>query len=252
MKPHPVLMPYVSNYTLTFPTKQVISEAYAIIPHGCATLVFGIKDQKIDGRLFGPATKAVTVGDQAGDFDQIFIIEFQPAGLYTFLGFNQQELADQIVPFELVWPQLNQTILNLLEMAEDIQLLFETIDRLLVQAILKEHPPELKISSEEIIQQAGNLSLQSLSDKVFYSERHLTRLYNEYVGMSTKQFTRLVRVNKAIRLLHEPKLTIREVYETIGYYDSSHFTRDFKQIAGTTPQVYRNKMSDFYSEIAKF
>lgn len=102
-----------------------------------------------------------------------------------------------------------------------------------------------------IVQQSGNISLKKLSNEVFYSERHLTRLFNEYLGMSTKTFARLVRVNQAIRLLTHSQ-SITEIYEAAGYYDFSHFNRDFKQVTGNTPQVYQRKMSDFYSEIAKF
>ena len=70
--------------------------------------------------------------------------------------------------------------------------------------------------------------------------------------MSSKTFSRLVRVNRTIRLLNQPDGELTKVYEAAGYYDFSHFNRDFKRITGNTPQAYRRKMSDFYSEIAKF
>lgn len=251
-KPHPALRPYISNYTLTFPTRQMISEAYTVIPHGCSTLVFGFKDQTITGQLMGPATKAAKVGDQAGSFEQIVIVEFQPAGLYAFLGFSQNELTDQQFSFDLLHAKLNQGMLDLLEAAESVQALISGIDRLFLQAKSNSCPSELAAVTKAIVDQAGNRSLKQLSQDVFYSERHLTRLFNSYLGMSPKTFSRLVRVNQTIRLLNAPDSGITEAYEATGYYDFSHFNRDFKQITGNTPQEYRRKMSDFYSEIAKF
>lgn len=252
LKPHPALQPYISNYTLTFPTRIAISEQYTVIPHGCATLIFGVNDQQIDSQLFGPATKAARVGDRATTFEQLFIVEFQPAGLHVFLGFDQHELTDQLFPFELVCTKLNQGILVLLETAETIQELLFGVDQLFFKAILTTCPPELTASTKTIINRAGNILLKQLSDEAFYSERHLTRLFNEYLGMNTKTFSRLVRINQALRLLNVPANSITHVHEATGYYDDSHFNRDFKQIIGMTPQMYRRKMSDFYSEIAKY
>lgn len=252
VKPHAALQQYISNYTLTFPGNQTISEEYTIIPHGCATLTFALKNHAFSSRLFGPATKAARVGDQAGSFDQIVIVEFQPAGLYPFLGLKQNELADQLFPFELVQPRLNQAILNLLETAKSVQELLSGIDHLFLQAILANYPRELMAATKTIIRQTGNVSLKNLSHEAFYSERHLTRLFNEHLGMSTKTFSRLVRVNQTIRLLNQPQGDITTAYETAGYYDFSHFNRDFKLVTGNTPQAYQQKMSDFYSEIAKF
>ncbi|MGO3603153.1 MAG: helix-turn-helix domain-containing protein [Enterococcus malodoratus] len=251
-KPHPALRPYISNYTLTFPTREMISEAYTVIPHGCATLVFGFKDQTLTSQLMGPATKAARVGDQAGSFDQIVIVEFQPAGLYAFLGFSQNELTDQHFSFDLLHAKLNQGMLDLLETVESVQALISGIDQLFLQANSNSYPSELAIVTKSIVDQAGNRSLKQLSQDVFYSERHLTRLFNSYLGMSPKTFSRLVRVNQTIRLLNAPNSEITKAYEATGYYDFSHFNRDFKQITGNTPQEYRRKMSDFYSEIAKF
>lgn len=251
VRPHEALLPYISNYTLTFPTKQAISENYTVIPHGCGTLVCGFKEHQIDNQLLGPMTVAANVGEQAATFNQIFIVEFQPAGLHAFLSLKQNELADQHFSFQLLHAKLNQMLTEVLEAAENVEELLAEVDRLFFHAIIKECPPELATARKTIVQQSGNISLKKLSDEVFYSERHLTRLFNEYLGMSTKTFARLVRVNQAIRLLTHSQ-SITEIYETAGYYDFSHFNRDFKQMTGITSQVYQRKMSDFYSEIAKF
>lgn len=252
IKPHPALQLYVSNYTLTFPTKTAISDHYTVIPHGCATMIFGIKGQELDSQLFGPATQAVRVGDQAAGFDQILIVEFQPAGLHAFLGFHQHELTDQLFPLELLHAKIQQGMRRLLEKAESMQELVMGVDQLFLKAISKPSPSEVTGLTRSIVHHRGNISLKQLSKEAFYSERHLTRLFNEYLGMSTKTFSRLVRINHALRLLNDPSNGITKIHEATGYYDVSHFNREFKQITGNTPQGYRQKMSDFYSEIAKF
>ena len=38
--PHPGLLEWISNYTITFPNGKIISDDYTVMPHGSATLVF--------------------------------------------------------------------------------------------------------------------------------------------------------------------------------------------------------------------
>lgn len=86
--PHPVLRNQISNYTITFPNKDIISDCYTVIPHGSGTLVFSYDRNGLYGNLFGPITKPCVVGGLANQCDMIFIIEFQPAGLYGFTGMH--------------------------------------------------------------------------------------------------------------------------------------------------------------------
>ena len=98
--PHPLLRRQISNYTVTFPNKEIISDNYTVIPHGSATLVFSRGGSDLSSNLFGPLTKPCMVGRLANQYDMLLIIEFQPAGLSAFTGINQKELADQRIPFE--------------------------------------------------------------------------------------------------------------------------------------------------------
>ena len=99
-------MTIVCILSLTPPCSRM--SRITVIPHGCATMIFGIMGQELDSQLFGPATQAVRVGDQAAGFDQILIVEFQPAGLHAFLGFHQHELTDQLFPLELLHAKIQQ------------------------------------------------------------------------------------------------------------------------------------------------
>jgi AraC-like DNA-binding protein len=103
-----------------------------------------------------------------------------------------------------------------------------------------------------IIQSNGNISLKEITEKTFYSERHLNRLSNHYLGFNLKDFSRIVRINKAIYLLHHTSHSLDYISAESGFYDISHFIRDFRAVCGVTPQEYRNNLSDFYSAIAKF
>lgn len=250
--PHPALRSQISNYTITFPSKDIISDNYTVIPHGSATLVFSYDRGGLRGDLFGPLTKPCAVGKAANRCDLLLIIEFQPAGLYAFTGVNQKELANQTIPFEMINPTLNRLIMEVMESTGHVDELLTRLDRLLCENLRTAYPPALRTAAKIMLEAAGNISCKQLSASVYYSERHLNRIFEHYLGMNTKTFSRMVRINKAIRLMQSPQSNITCASYEAGFYDLPHFIHDFKSVCGMTPQEYRNNMSDFYSEIAKF
>ena len=253
IQPHSELRNFISNYTITFPSKGMMSDNYAVVPHGSATLVQSCTDCYIHSNLFGPITKPSYVGKSANHFSLLFIVEFQPAGYYAFSGMPQKEMTDCVIDFEDVNPSMNRLMANELETSFSIHNLITKMDRLFL-AHLKGafYRQEFSQASNLIINSGGTLSVKELSHNVFYSERHLVRLFDEYMGVGIKSFSRLVRVNKSIRLLQRHNYGLTQVFMETGFYDMPHFINDFKAICGITAQEYRDNMSDFYSEIAKF
>lgn len=250
--PHPALRDRISNYTVTFPNREILSDDYTVIPHGSATLVFSQDGSGLTGNVFGPLTKPCRVGGLANQSSMLLIIEFQPAGLFAFTGANQKELANQIVPFPLVNAALNRVIIEALECAASLEELVALLDRRLLGHFYAAHPAALQAAAKLLLERGGNISCKELSGVAFYSQRHLNRLFETHFGMNPKTFSRMVRINKAIRLLQNPRYSITDVSQDTGFYDLSHFIHDFKSVCGITPQALRSNPSDFYSEIAKF
>lgn len=250
--PAPGLLKWISNYTLTFPGPGTISENYTVVPHGSATLVFSCDEKGIHTSLFGPVTLPCMVGEEANQADMLLIIEFQPAGLYALTGVHQKELTDQILPLETLDVILDKRIQDILYSASGLTGLIHNLDSLLLSHMRTVYPAELNLSLQNIIQNMGNITVKDISGSVYYSERHLNRMFDKYLGMGVKTFSRLVRINGALRLLNHPGCSITTVCDMSGYYDLPHFIHEFKSICGITPQEYRGRMSDFYNEIAKF
>lgn len=252
LPPHPALRGVISNYTVTFPNRGIISDAYTVIPHGCATLVLAQDERGLYGNLFGPMTQPCKVGGLANQYAMLLIIEFQPAGLFAFTGVRQQELADLTVPFGALNLKLHRLLLEALESAQSLEDLLGRLDGRLLEHLSGPCPAGLRLAMDMLIQSAGNVSCKDLAASVYYSERHLHRLFETYLGTRAKTLARLIRINKAIRLLQDPRRSAACASLEAGFYDAPHFFHDFKSVCGTTPQAFRDNMSDFYSEIAKF
>lgn len=250
--PHPALREEISNYTVTFPGIGIISDRYTVIPHGCATLVFGRDREGIRATLFGPMTEPCMVGGLANQCSMLLIIEFQPAGLSAFTGMEQKELTNRRIPFEQIDSKLSRLLAEILESAACLEELIDRLDYCLLANRCAALPPELQMAANMLIQSSGSLSCKELSACVHYSERHLGRIFQNYFGMNAKTFSRLIRINKAIRILQNPRYNFTRASCGAGFYDQPHFIHEFQSLCGMTPQQYRSRMSDFYNEIAKF
>lgn len=242
----------ISNFTISFPDAAILPDAYTIMPHGSVTLVFFYYKAELHSFLFGPTTKPIKVGDLANKCDVIFIIEFQPAGFSCFNQINQKELTDKIIPFSLLDAYLDKRMRSVLKTALSAEELLLEFEQILIRSMRFPYPEELRLAVRAIIQRDGAANSAKISNQAFYCPRHLNRLFNLYLGMSMKAFSRLVRINKSIQLLNKPHNSATFICEKLGYYDISHFVKDFKRICHITPQEYKRHMSDFYSEIAKF
>lgn len=246
------LSPLISNYTVTFPGKHLLPDDYTIVPHGSATLVFTYDGREIKSQLFGPLSRPCHVGKNANECAFIFIIEFQPAGLYAFTGIRQKDLIDQIVSFDLTDPALDNALKKVILISERASELLSQVEHLLLEKRKNAYPTELNSAIHLIIEHCGGISPTEISDAICYSERQLNRLFNQYLGFNMKHFSRIVRINQSIHLLNNTQNSLSYVSDMAGFYDLSHFIKDFKAVTGINPREYRRNMSDFYSEIAKF
>ena len=250
--PHPNLREYISNYNITFPTKDLMPDGFTVMPCGCSTLAVEKDNKNLFIDLHGPITKPYIVGSQANKLEMMVTIEFKPAGLYALTGINQSELTDRTFPFEAVNPALSKLVSEMVEKAESVCEMATGLDTLLMANMYTVYHPELMRMLRNINDCAGNVTVKELSDDIHYSERQLNRIFKQHVGSSAKSFSRLIRINNTFRLLKKSHNSLTLVSDVAGFHDLSHFIHDFKLVCGITPREYRNNMSDFYNNPKKF
>ena len=69
----------------------------------------------------------------------------------------------------------------------------------------------------------------------FISPSGLQRSFLQHFGVSPKQYVIKLRMNKAIQLLAENKLSIKEISYSCGFFDEKYFSRLFKGRYGYPP-----------------
>ncbi|MGG1516638.1 helix-turn-helix domain-containing protein [Paenibacillus oryzisoli] len=84
-----------------------------------------------------------------------------------------------------------------------------------------------------------NLSITTISDEFDMHPSYLSRYFKEQVGETFTDYINKFRVNKAIELLQNDEILIKDICDLAGFYSISTFIRLFKKYEGVTPSVYR-------------
>jgi AraC-like DNA-binding protein len=124
----------------------------------------------------------------------------------------------------------------------------------LIDAVLLQHRPEPDLLAEEI----RDLVRAARHDRTLWETKLLAlrrgvslrtnqRQFLEYVGVHPKWVSQRYRVQAAIDVLDEARLGSGEAGDLtqlaleLGYYDSAHFSRDFRTVTGFSPDRYRKQ-----------
>ncbi len=83
-----------------------------------------------------------------------------------------------------------------------------------------------------------DMSLNSVSQKVFVSSYYLSHLFRDEMDMTFVDYVNKVRIDKAKELLRNSEMNINEVAMSVGFCDQNYFTKMFKKHTGITPSKY--------------
>lgn len=81
----------------------------------------------------------------------------------------------------------------------------------------------------------------NLSDKSYLSQRQIERQFKHYLGLTAKQYQRILRVKKAVNFMRKnTDISLSDIAQQFGFSDQSHMTREFQAIAHITPGQLSN------------
>ncbi len=98
------------------------------------------------------------------------------------------------------------------------------------------HP--LDRALEMIFERKGMIGVAEISKELSVGERYTEKLFSHYVGLSPKFFARIIRFGYIFQLIKEHVPDWATVVYEAGYYDQSHFIRNFKAFTGEDPSEY--------------
>ncbi|MDP6491439.1 MAG: helix-turn-helix transcriptional regulator, partial [Kiritimatiellia bacterium] len=86
-----------------------------------------------------------------------------------------------------------------------------------------------------------DIRLKDVAEQVDLSTFRIAHMVKDYTGRTILQHVKRLRSEKARHLLEETSLTCAEIAYEVGFSDQSFFTRQFREMTGTTPARYRRE-----------
>lgn len=168
-------------------------------------------------------------------------VDLTPQGAMALLGQSLRELTDQVIP---VGDVLGRPAVELVERLEAsaswpdrFAILDDVVGARRSQATVD---PAVLWLWQQLNASMGATRVDELIAETGWSRRHLTRKFEQQVGLSPKTIARLSRFRRALAVMTAtgPRVRLADVAAQAGYYDQAHFNREFKEFAGCTPSRY--------------
>lgn len=83
-----------------------------------------------------------------------------------------------------------------------------------------------------------DLTVSELAAIAQMSPNYFSSLFKKSTGFTPYQYVLRCRIDHAKQLLHEGKLSIREISHDLGFSHQSHFSKHFKRLVGSSPKTF--------------
>jgi len=232
--PSPRLNPFVASYWSLQVSEIKEPENYRVLPDGCIDLLFD-NISRPSGVIVGSMTKSVSVTLQPNA--RYFGVRFRPGGASSFLNISLKEIADTQLKLEDVWRNAYSEFSDVMD-NKQVKRQIETVENLLEKQLSNNAIGNRKVQAAIALLNAhdGNYSVNMLSKTLEISRQHLNRIFTEAVGLNLKMFSRIVRLQAALKCARRAPVNDWALFALEnGYYDQAHFISDFKDLTGVTP-----------------
>ncbi|WP_316821153.1 helix-turn-helix domain-containing protein [Pedobacter gandavensis] len=254
---HPDLSEFIECYW-TMQSEETQPSIEKIIPDGFTELIFNY------GSVYKSKTKEdwclQTPNLLAGQISSYFYLEntgptasvaikLKPAALSQLFSLNMHQYLDKIVDLD-TFP--NPELAHLKEIIfpfKDEAELKQILDNYFISRCHTASDNPIKNTLSLIFSSNGMASVAEMIAVSKLGERQLERLFKRYVGLSPKYYSRIIRFNYIFQLLKTKDCSWSEIVFRSGYYDQSHFIRNFKAFTGEDPSHYffeEKNMANFF------
>ncbi|MEJ3653818.1 helix-turn-helix domain-containing protein [Actinomycetes bacterium KLBMP 9759] len=206
-----------------------------LLPHPCVNLVLDAGRLAISG-----------VGEERFTYvyrgvGRVFGVKFRPGGFLPFLGRSVGDITGRVLPAEQLWGPSVASLAAAMDGDERTHRRIALVEEFL-RARWPPDDPQVRFVGEIVAALLHDRTISRVEDvtqRFAITPRTLQRLFARYVGVSPKWVLRRYRLHEAAAVLADDHdRPWADVATELGYFDQSHFIRDFTRAIGMTPVAY--------------
>ena len=219
---------------------------------GCVQLVFHYKtnfDEITANHILEPSFSSGISGQSQNfrrfvtkDSFGIFGAYLYPYAVPKLFSIPASEITNQMVNFVDFIGNEGKELEERIMLAANNDLRIQVLSAFLESKLMINDYTDLAISSciTRIIHSKEIENVTKLASLANLSTRQFERRFVDYAGFTPKFYSRLIRFQAAVKKFGGNFTSLTDVAHECGYYDQSHFIREFKEFSGYTPATFFN------------
>lgn len=205
-----------------------------------------IGKSKFSNFLIGIHTEPLSMKCENG---KGIFVKFSPFGMSRFTDMQIDKFTSKVVNSISVWGkavnEFGDALLNITNVNNQVSI----IEDFLIARLRNPLNIEQSIFDMiDLINQNDDLSIAELKETIPLSSRQLERNFKKIVGVNIQTYIRINRFQKAFVQMQIDNNKLTQIGYNSGYFDQSHFSRDFKGFTNFRPNNFFEK-SDFYYQL---
>ncbi|MES2108637.1 MAG: helix-turn-helix transcriptional regulator [Bacteroidota bacterium] len=250
--PSDILKPYVRHYYI-FESDDDIEFDDTVFPSGDMEMIFNLGGGKWQSavndkffetppiELWGQITKPLAIKSK-GKHTMLGIKFFTHTAAYFFndeLGIFNNHISDI---GDIIGSPAKQLHNQLLE-AKSEQGRIDLVELFLLKRLIGSEKRTFKINKvahilNSIKQSVAEANISRIASRHNITARYLQQLVYRHTGLTPVSFNKINRFQLGLKLIAKNESPLTSIAYQCGYFDQSHFIRDFKSFTGVTPSSY--------------
>lgn len=250
--PSEVLREYVKCYYLyeSDLTRTIEDKAFAT---GCVEIMFNLdgtqwETQKNDG--FTKTAKVEVWGQilrplplRLAGKSTMMGIRFHPYGAALFLNDDLSLFNDLVIDLRSVMGKSVEELYNCLMDTSGAVERIALIEAFLLKRLGQIHNKKDKTTlvkrvMHELTRDDFFDNIENVAERHGITSRYLQKIFLQHTGLTPKLYSKINRFQKSLVLIGKGNLPLTSIAYQSGYFDQSHFIREFRAFTGTTPSGF--------------
>ncbi len=242
-QPRAALQPFVKQFLIVESTGP---RQDAHVPDARLVAAFRLRGEcRLEGAQRAPRSAITGLRDTVRAHDHsrdhaVLIVRFTAPGAAAIFRQPLDAFANATLDLDAVLDshgRLDHLHEQLAEAATDVARIARVEDFLLAQAGDARPDPLVTAAVASIERAPARVRIETLARRIGLSQSALERRFRRIVGASPRKFASLVRLQHVLRL-RDSGIDWTTIAHAAGYFDQSHFIKDFKRFTGLAPASF--------------
>lgn len=255
--PSDILKPYIKHYYV-FESDSAVEFEDTVFPSGDMEVIFnlgeGIWESAVENKfrktpqieLWGQITKPLAIRSK-GRHTMLGIKFFTHSAAYFFsdeIGLFNDQISDL---GDIIGSPVKTLYAQLLETKEEHKRI-ALIETFLLKRLISNERRAFRIDKvanilTSIKKNPAENNLGNIASSYGITSRYLHKLIYQHTGLSPTSFNKINRFQFSLKLVAKNEQPFTSIAYDSGYFDQSHFIRDFKSFTGVTPSAYMENIT---------